>query len=448
MGDLQGYTMPVELKKILMPMPEAMIRLITLKQLHVQAYWRRPVITGSKAKACPCCGGVHPLAAHGICGGCYEPAQKKGLSGPELLDHLAHRAKFGKKIRATGPKKTIQKSISPASESSSPAATPLAGAGQVECKDQQSASLEGAAVAVAIRIALGLDRKTPLRDLPTIVGKLVADHDYLSEEMNKVVELLSPADDEDLDQTVRRMTSEAFAVIQERDNLAEKFVKLTEEVADLNRLLAKTPMHGLAEAEKEQDFSWSAATSLMSICTSLGLDQQTPLEEIAKHIGSLVEQRDMLEQTAQAVAIALCAGEDDNLSLLALRAMDEAQRAACICAPAATEEAIVAKWSSLPIPDGYDSLSDVLTEAINQAAYGKGLERHADHRPFHEQPIMRETEAVGLGHPAGQARKKILEAVRCCEDHPERAIADLLGAINYTAALVIAIRANRVEQAA
>lgn len=113
-----------------------------------------------------------------------------------------------------------------------------------------------------------------------------------------------------------------------------------------------------------------------------------------------------------------------------------------------TEEAIVAKWSSLPLPVGYESLADVLHEAIAQAAIGKGLERHADDRPFHDQPILRETQAVGLGFPAGQARKKILEAVRCCQDQPERAVADLLGAINYTAALVIAIRAGMVGQTA
>ena len=455
MGDLQGYTMPVELKKILMPMPEAMIRLITLKQLHVQAYWLRPVITGSKAKACPCCGGVHPLAAHGICGGCYEPAQKKGLSGPELLDHLAHRAKFGKKIRATGPKKTIQKSISPASESSSPAATPLAGAGQVECKDP---SMQIHFIVQAIRMSLGLDDQAPLSAIPKHIDKLLTNLKHLKEQ-NDLADIqsalgLNPFDTvADIVEKITRIgqmrSDESAMAIQEINKnleLTSKNRELTEEIATLNRLLAKTPMDG--SAEEEQGFSWSAATALMSICTALCLDQKTPLEEIVKHIGSLVEQRDMLEQERGAVAIALCAGEDDNLALIALRAMDEAQRAVCICAPAETEEAIVAKWSALPVPDGYDSLSDVMAEAINQAAYGKGFERHADHRPFHEQPIMRETEAVGLGHPAGQARKKILEAVRCCDDHPERAIADLLGAINYTAALVIAIRANRVEQAA
>ena len=209
----------------------------------------------------------------------------------------------------------------------------------------------------------------------------------------------------------------------------------------------------------------------MSICTALCLDQRTPLKEIVKRICSLVEQRDMLEQERENVSIALCAGESDNLALIALHTMERAKETeeaearaqrylgeveawkpyrSAIAFPleAVSAEAIVTKWSGLPVPEGYEALSAVMAEAINQAAFGKGLERYADHRPFHEQPIMRETEAVGLGHPAGQARKKILEAVRCCEDHPERAIADLLGAINYTAALVIAIRANRVEQAA
>ena len=57
---------------------------------------------------------------------------------------------------------------------------------------------------------------------------------------------------------------------------------------------------------------------------------------------------------------------------------------------AATEEAIVAKWSALPVPDGHEALTSVLEEAINQSANGKGLERHADGRPFHDLPILRE----------------------------------------------------------
>lgn len=89
--------------------------------------------------------------------------------------------------------------------------------------------------------------------------------------------------------------------------------------------------------------------------------------------------------------------------------------------------------------EGYEKLAKVLESAYNQAAMGKGKERHANNFPFHEQPILQETRLVGVGFPAGQARKKILEAANCFKDHPERAKADLLGAINYIAALIIHI---------
>jgi hypothetical protein len=89
---------------------------------------------------------------------------------------------------------------------------------------------------------------------------------------------------------------------------------------------------------------------------------------------------------------------------------------------------------------GYDSLAGVLIDALHQAQYGKGHERHATDQPFIDQPIMIEARLVGLGFTAGQARKKILEAIRYAHTSPGRSITDLLGAIVYTAATVLAIR--------
>lgn len=179
-------------------------------------------------------------------------------------------------------------------------------------------------------------------------------------------------------------------------------------------------------------------------------------DQLAYETTRLIEERDCFADTVADVTMALKAGDGENLTTIALQRMvdladareqikhlrgilgelqgEEIQEQAC---PAD----IVAKWSALPVPTGYEALTAVLEMAIDQAANGKGHERHADGRPFTDQPIMRETQAVGLGFPAGQARKKILEAVRCCENNPERAVADLLGAINYTAAMVIAIQA-------
>lgn len=84
---------------------------------------------------------------------------------------------------------------------------------------------------------------------------------------------------------------------------------------------------------------------------------------------------------------------------------------------------------------GYEPLADVLQEALDQAQRGKGAKCHANDKPFLEQPIMVEGRTVGPGFLAGQVRKKVLEAMNCSDD--DRAIEDLLGAINYTAALIL-----------
>jgi hypothetical protein len=82
----------------------------------------------------------------------------------------------------------------------------------------------------------------------------------------------------------------------------------------------------------------------------------------------------------------------------------------------------------------YALLQEVLEAAYNQAVYGKGKARHATDEPFEEQPICQIARWVGLGFPAGQAIKKVREATRT------HSIDDLLGAINYIAAMVIVMR--------
>ena len=85
--------------------------------------------------------------------------------------------------------------------------------------------------------------------------------------------------------------------------------------------------------------------------------------------------------------------------------------------------------------NGYQPLANVLQDALDQAQEGKGNQRHANGKPFLEQPIITDGRACGLAGPAFQARKKILEALKCQDE--ERAVQDLLGAIVYTAAMVI-----------
>lgn len=95
-----------------------------------------------------------------------------------------------------------------------------------------------------------------------------------------------------------------------------------------------------------------------------------------------------------------------------------------------------------PLPgsdDGYDVLRRVLARAVEQASAGKGRERHAHDEPFDQQKIV--LLAKWSGGPAfdvGQACKKALESTRLPK---ERAVAELLGAINYLAAAVILLEA-------
>ena len=90
----------------------------------------------------------------------------------------------------------------------------------------------------------------------------------------------------------------------------------------------------------------------------------------------------------------------------------------------------------LEIPIGYESLGAVLAKAVDQAAHGKGKERHATGEPFDQQPICAIARRVGLGYQLGQAEKKIEESQRLDTDS---AIFELLGAINYLAAAVICL---------
>lgn len=85
---------------------------------------------------------------------------------------------------------------------------------------------------------------------------------------------------------------------------------------------------------------------------------------------------------------------------------------------------------------GYESLADVLRRAYEQAAVGKGQERHAQGEPFHRQVMQDGARRFGVGGLLFQAFKKSEESQRLQQD---KAIAELLGAINYLAGAVIAI---------
>lgn len=92
---------------------------------------------------------------------------------------------------------------------------------------------------------------------------------------------------------------------------------------------------------------------------------------------------------------------------------------------------------------GYETLSAVLIRAYEQAACGKGRDRHASVLPFHEQPMQRIEALVGGGFCAGQAIKKIQESGRMDRD---AAVRELLGAINYIAGNIIALERAGVSK--
>lgn len=95
------------------------------------------------------------------------------------------------------------------------------------------------------------------------------------------------------------------------------------------------------------------------------------------------------------------------------------------------------------VREGYDSLFTILCRALHQAQEGKGRERHANGKPFDQQPIMVIADQVGMGFQTGQAIKKTVEA-HGMVNRGDLAAAEreLLGAINFLAAAVL--RINRM----
>lgn len=91
--------------------------------------------------------------------------------------------------------------------------------------------------------------------------------------------------------------------------------------------------------------------------------------------------------------------------------------------------------------DDYSGLYSVLMDALDQACNGKGKERHANDKPFEEQPMQ--THCDALGSPQGmayQVMKKTAEAMGMAD--PAHQIRELLGAINYAAGMIIWINRN------
>lgn len=113
-------------------------------------------------------------------------------------------------------------------------------------------------------------------------------------------------------------------------------------------------------------------------------------------------------------------------------------------APSLTSARIeLSKWDNrnpnqtrLIAEPGYERLAMVLKAAHDQAAYGKGKERHANDQPFHQQRMQGLSELVDSPHGMSyQACKKIVEGLQMPE--LERQVKELLGAIVYTAGIIV-----------
>lgn len=114
---------------------------------------------------------------------------------------------------------------------------------------------------------------------------------------------------------------------------------------------------------------------------------------------------------------------------------------------------LVSEWVDDPVSetidgDGemYEPLRSILNQAYEQAASGKGRERHANGRPFDRQPIAEIGRMVGIGFNLGQSIKKQQEAKGMLDrGETDAAIRELLGAINYTASAVMLLRESISE---
>lgn len=95
---------------------------------------------------------------------------------------------------------------------------------------------------------------------------------------------------------------------------------------------------------------------------------------------------------------------------------------------------------------GYETLAAVLHDAFDQAANGKGKERHANALPFDQQPMQQIGDRRGVGFILGQADKKSEEAQGMFDrGEVDAAIREILGAIVYLAGAAIYMERHRNE---
>lgn len=93
------------------------------------------------------------------------------------------------------------------------------------------------------------------------------------------------------------------------------------------------------------------------------------------------------------------------------------------------------------VPHDYKHLYSILMSAFDQAASGKGKERHAGGQPFEAQPMQSISDLFDSPHGmAFQVAKKVHEALTALDGNLEAQERELLGAINYTAGIILWLR--------
>ena len=97
---------------------------------------------------------------------------------------------------------------------------------------------------------------------------------------------------------------------------------------------------------------------------------------------------------------------------------------------------------------GYEPLANVLQRAYDQAAMGKGVERHGQGQPFVQQPMQHLIALHGCGFAIGQSAKKAGEAQRMLTRSGDvaPAVRELLGAIVYLAGAVVALELDAARE--
>jgi hypothetical protein len=94
------------------------------------------------------------------------------------------------------------------------------------------------------------------------------------------------------------------------------------------------------------------------------------------------------------------------------------------------------------VKPGYQELANVLEAALEQAQSGKGRERHANGLPFEDQRMQTISDLIGTERGmAFQAIKKLTEGLDLAD--PDAVERELLGAIVYTAGIVVRHRIHR-----